>query len=305
MELNKEPLFNMFDLNKRSGIYIITNEHTGMGYIGKSIDLSRRKKDHVRNLLKDNNSKNFQREFNKFDRNLDIYEFRIIEYIKEEFLEVVEKFFIENYEGTKLHNIRHNKFGEFNYKKYSEEDIWIKEIPEYESLLKIYAGWYEDNIYIGEPWKKDSIFEVIAENGKKLLETDFIKENISIITFLFRKNDCFSRFKNYIALNILYNLDKYRDSKVYCSFNSNFSNFNLFRSGLIEDIYIANLKNLGVQKIIYNASKIKSKEDKYLTEIDLFLYETFELIGFKNLLEATLYYIVYLYTQKILIKQKF
>lgn len=302
MELNKEPLFNMFDLNKRSGIYIITNEHTGMGYIGKSIDLSRRKKDHVRNLLKDNNSKNFQKEFNKFDRNLEIYKFRVIEYIKEEFLEVVEKFFIENYEGTKLHNIRHNKFGEFNYKKYSEEDIWIKEISEYESLLKIYARWYEDNIYKGESWKKDSIFEVIAEDGKKLLETDFIKENISIRTFIFRKNDYFSRVKDYIALNILYNLDKYRDSKVYCSSNSNFSNFNLFRSGLIEDIYKANLKNLGVQKTMLYTLNIISKENNYITEIDLFLNEVFELIGFENLLEATLYYATYLYTQKILIK---
>ena len=305
MQTKKEPLINMFDKDKISGIYKITNKHTGMSYIGRSINLNRRKQEHIRELLKDNNSKNFQREFNKFDRNLEIYEFRVIEYVNEFFLDIAEKIFIEISDNNKLHNIRHNELGEFNFKKYSEEDIWIKEIVGYDNLLKIYVNWYENNIHKADNFKKENIFETIIDEGKSLLESDFIKENQEIKKYIFMENDYFGRIKDYISLNILYYLDKYKDSKICYYYNTSMSDLGMFKSGLIEDVCKSNLNNIRVHKIIYNASKIKSKEVKYLTEIDLFLSETFELIGFENLLEATLYYIIYLYTQKILIKHKF
>ncbi|NGY69298.1 GIY-YIG nuclease family protein, partial [Clostridium perfringens] len=51
MQTKKEPLINMFDKDKISGIYKITNKHTGMSYIGRSINLNRRKQEHIRELF--------------------------------------------------------------------------------------------------------------------------------------------------------------------------------------------------------------------------------------------------------------
>ncbi|NGT52979.1 hypothetical protein G6Z12_13790 [Clostridium perfringens] len=76
-------------------------------------------------MLKDNNSKNFQREFNKFDRNLEIYEFRVIEYVNEFFLDIAEKIFIEISDNNKLHNIRETADGDTNFNTFSLEDICL------------------------------------------------------------------------------------------------------------------------------------------------------------------------------------
>jgi group I intron endonuclease len=83
-----------------AGIYKITNINTGNMYIGSSINIEQREKDHF-NMLKNNkhHSKELQRSYNR-TKDKNVFKFEIIEEVKDETeLKVREQYYINLYDS--------------------------------------------------------------------------------------------------------------------------------------------------------------------------------------------------------------
>lgn len=81
----------------KSGIYLIFNKKSGKAYIGQTIDLQRRKKDHIRALRKgEHHNRYLQRAFNKDGENA--FSFIVLERCKKEDLDAQERHWIMHYQ---------------------------------------------------------------------------------------------------------------------------------------------------------------------------------------------------------------
>lgn len=81
--------------NKKSGVYQILNEGNGKIYIGSSTNLAKRKNEHFR-LLRKNKHKNRYLQFS-FNKNPDVFKFKVIEYVSLCSLLIREQFYLDKY----------------------------------------------------------------------------------------------------------------------------------------------------------------------------------------------------------------
>lgn len=81
--------------NKKSGVYQILNKANGKIYIGSSANLIKRKNEHFR-LLKKNKHKNRYLQFS-FNKNPNVFKFKVIEYVALSSLLIREQFYLDRY----------------------------------------------------------------------------------------------------------------------------------------------------------------------------------------------------------------
>ena len=88
------------DLPKSSGIYIIKNAKTKKVYVGSSINITNRVRNHIKDLNKGiHHSMKLQRSFNK--HGLQVFVYGVIELCDKNLLPLREKYWIDYYDSYK------------------------------------------------------------------------------------------------------------------------------------------------------------------------------------------------------------
>lgn len=139
--------------NKISGIYKITNNINGKVYVGLSIDIHRRWKEHKSKIYRSKYKNSYL--YNSFDKHkINNFTFEIIEKCKQQKIIEREIYWIEYYDSYKNgYNITSGGQGTFGY-KHTDEDKKIM------SDIKIKQRF--------EPWNKGKT-NVYSEETKKLM----------------------------------------------------------------------------------------------------------------------------------------
>ena len=154
-------------------------------------------------------------------------------------------------------------------------------------MLTYYANWYK-TFSLREDLRFKNEFAIILKEGEKLINREFAK-NENLVRLLFSSRSGLLKLQiDYISISLIYTLIK-RKSFV-----------------LIMKIVDVNMHKKCVRKIIANAYKFTVKISN-IEELDIFLDWLLEILNddeLRNmtLLDFSLYYATYLYTQKFLIK---
>ncbi|MDM0589169.1 GIY-YIG nuclease family protein [Clostridium perfringens] len=270
-------------------IYKITNIFTLNFYIGKSINIKKRLKNHVIGLENNKNNKNFLYEFEVCKKDLSLYKFEIlVETWKKEELDRLEKYYISEYSDKVLFNILHNNSSVNFEKEYPNEACWLDMLETgYKSMLTYYANWYR-TFSLREDLRFKNEFAVILKEGEKLINHEFAK-NENLVRLLFSSRSGLLKLQiDHISISLICTLIKRRPFV------------------LIMKIVDVNMHKKCVRKIIANAYKFTVKISN-IEDLDNFLDWLLEILNDDELRNMTLldfssYYATYLYTQKFLIK---
>lgn len=210
------------DPKYKIGIYKITNTLTGRCYIGSSITIKDRLKNHYRELTanRHKNSK-FQRAWNKYGK--EVFKFEVLEYLKfpsnydkntvNQHLECREMFYIDSYPKSKLYNLRTVERGRLGHKMPASqiENQKLYNSPRLREMAK-YSQPLAAQARIGSSHTDESLIKMskAKRNSPYIryidfydLDGNYIKSFIS-----YREASEFTKTKRSTIKNNLYGLSK-------------------------------------------------------------------------------------------------
>jgi len=158
-------------LEKISGVYKIVNTINGKMYIGSSIHINDRWKEHKRDLKNNkHHSKHLQRSFNKYGE--DNFEFEIIEECEENETLIKEQHYLDlykTYDKNKGYNIAINSLAPMMGRKHSKETL-IKLSEEVRSRDS--SVWVRGEDKFNAKFKDEDIIEIkrLIYEGSRILD---------------------------------------------------------------------------------------------------------------------------------------
>ena len=201
-------------MKKISGIYKITNKENGKVYIGSSIDINRRWKDHIYNLKKEaHHNPYLQHAWDKYGE--DSFLFEIMEEIDIELLTIKEQFWMDNYKSYNREYGYNNMFIADSCHKHSDETKQkLKEIhsirprkPHSEETKKKQSEAAKNRT--GDPyWKGKKMSEkLVSQMRERAIE--WFKNNESLMKGIpksdITKAKLSKSLKDYFSKNTVYN----------------------------------------------------------------------------------------------------
>ena len=163
-------------MEKISGVYKITNIITGDFYIGSSIDVKHRWRDHKRPSMRKKHPNNqLYKDFQKYG--LENFDFQVLVEVAPDKLKETEQQFIETLKPT-YNNIRANGWDIERYKesnkrasiKYEKTDKRKKYKKEYLNQLCFYEGEYVTLDALRKRFKRAGIDHPVIEAKKYLVQ---------------------------------------------------------------------------------------------------------------------------------------
>lgn len=150
----------------KSGIYIITHLASGMVYIGSSVDVTKRLKEHKRDLkAKRHHSPRLQNFFSKYG--MDAFTFVLLEEVEIDSLLNREQHWMDHYES-------HNRNKGFNIYCTAGSPLGYKHTEEHKRKLSIlFSG--ENNMFYGKQ-HTDETKRIIGEKNRTRFKGTRLKE---------------------------------------------------------------------------------------------------------------------------------
>jgi group I intron endonuclease len=115
-----------FALNHNSIVYIIKNKVNSMVYIGQSKGTPQKRWNLHKKLLERNNHFNTALQVDWCRYGADSFEFSVLEYIDDQYVNECESIWIETYAGNDCYNNKHNHAGMKNKENALQSDEWNK-----------------------------------------------------------------------------------------------------------------------------------------------------------------------------------